>query len=1021
MTQTKADPFGVGELRRRVLDGWADSPARFREDANAEEDYALGGYRDRVVVELAQNAADAAHRAGERGRLRLALRGREFTAANTGAPLTPEGVESLATLRASAKRDAAHGAVGRFGVGFTAVVSVCDDVLVASRDGAVRWSRERAEALVRSELVDGGRARPELADELRRRGGRVPLLRLPFEEDARAPEGYDSAVTLVLRDADAGARLATQLAETGQALLLALPWLAEVEIDVDGQVRTLGSEPGPEGRVTTRVVDASGERAIHWRTLTRSGRFAPDALADRPTEERDQLDWTLTWAVAVDPAGTVAGLPADVPRVVHAPTPSDEELHVPALLVGTFPLAPDRRRIAPGPASEALATAAATAYADLLCLLDARATWDLVPLDLMRGAEFDARFRARAAEALQDAPFLETASGAPVRPRDAVVVEGGADLVEVLADLLPNALPGDWNLRHPGLRALRLRRIGLADLADLLGDLDRPPRWWARLYAALRAAGQHGADLGELGALPVPLLDGRLVRGPRGLLLPVGSSFASGTLDVGALTPLGLRIVHPEAVDPLLTRLGAIEANERAVLTDPLTRAAVENSLDADDPDEIAQAVLELVAASATTLEEAPWLADLALRDDEGGYSPAAELLLPDSPLLEILTDDAPFGVLAEDLAEAYDSETLEAVGVLRLFAVCRGHDVTLGEALEESLDDLPLDGLEEWASEVTALLGDLSLPPVVPELMGVRDLEFVREDRWPQALALLAVPGPRGAVVEPTRVLTGDGRSVDVPSYTAWWLRTGALLDGSPPVELRAADADPALTGLYDEIPAHLDPELARALGVRTSLDDLLADPDGPDDLLERLGDPKRQVSRESLRRIWTALAGVPDDHVSPPAAVRAVRGGAVVVVDAEDAVVLDSPDLLPLLADRPAVLLPADRAAALADVLDLDLASEVVDGRVTSSGDVRPVPDEVRVLLGPSPLTYLHHDELRVDGVPVEWRCAGGHLHTATTDGLARALCWSTGQWSRRHLVAALLRDPQTLSVLLAEADLD
>ena len=33
-----ADPFGTAELRRRVLAAWTDSPARFREDANAEED-----------------------------------------------------------------------------------------------------------------------------------------------------------------------------------------------------------------------------------------------------------------------------------------------------------------------------------------------------------------------------------------------------------------------------------------------------------------------------------------------------------------------------------------------------------------------------------------------------------------------------------------------------------------------------------------------------------------------------------------------------------------------------------------------------------------------------------------------------------------------------------------------------------------------------------------------------------------------------------------------------------------------
>jgi hypothetical protein len=61
------DGFGTAGLRERVLAAWTASPARFREDANAEEDLALGGYRDRLVVELAQNAADAAARAGADG------------------------------------------------------------------------------------------------------------------------------------------------------------------------------------------------------------------------------------------------------------------------------------------------------------------------------------------------------------------------------------------------------------------------------------------------------------------------------------------------------------------------------------------------------------------------------------------------------------------------------------------------------------------------------------------------------------------------------------------------------------------------------------------------------------------------------------------------------------------------------------------------------------------------------------------------------------------------------------------
>src|SRR5699024_7505507 len=55
------DPYRTAELRRRVLAAWADAPTRFREDADAEEDFALGGYRDRVVVELAQNARSEEH------------------------------------------------------------------------------------------------------------------------------------------------------------------------------------------------------------------------------------------------------------------------------------------------------------------------------------------------------------------------------------------------------------------------------------------------------------------------------------------------------------------------------------------------------------------------------------------------------------------------------------------------------------------------------------------------------------------------------------------------------------------------------------------------------------------------------------------------------------------------------------------------------------------------------------------------------------------------------------------------
>src|SRR5690348_12706009 len=69
------------------------------------------------------------------------------------------------------------------------------------------------------------------------------------------------------------------------------------------------------------------------------------------------------------------------------------------------------------------------------------------------------------------------------------------------------------------------------------------------------------------------------------------------------------------------------------------------------------------------------------------------------------------------------------------------------------------------------------------------------------------------------------------------------AVLGGHRPTDVRAADSDPLLAGLYDETALPPDPAVARALGVRTSLAELLDEPGGADELLSRLADPGRLV----------------------------------------------------------------------------------------------------------------------------------------------------------------------------------
>jgi hypothetical protein len=547
--------------------------------------------------------------------------------------------------------------------------------------------------------------------------------------------------------------------------------------------------------------------------------------------------------------------------------------------------------------------------------------------------------------------------------------------------------------------------------------------------------------LPELGALPVPLADGRLIRGPRGVLLP-----GPGLNDPASLAPLRLRVVDPGAVHPLLARLGALEATPRGVLEHPATIAAVDASLEEEDPEPITDAVLSLVQAAGAQPGEYPWLADLALPTDDDQWDPAGDLVLPGGELAEVVAPDADFGVVDPEFVDRYGEQVLTAVGVLSSFGLLTASDVDFGDAdpLDLDTDDGPadvasldLDGAQDWAQAVRARFDGGAVPPVAVEVTAVRDLELVDAARWPRALEILTTrPRLRAALVKPARVRLPDGNVTDVPSYTSWWLRTHPVLGGRKPADLRTTDADPLLDGLYDDVAglpgaqlasagagvARLlaDPVITRALGVRASLGDVLAEPGGPDDLLDRLADPARPVTRQQLRSIWMALAAA-STTADPPARIRAVHGGEVVVADADDVLVLDSPDLYPLVAGRPLVLAPYDLALVLSELLDVAVASEQADGRVETTAERRPVPGLVHAVLPDAPQSYLAHDKLVVDGVPVPWRCADGEVHAATPAGLACGLAWAAGQWHARHLLTTLLSSQDESARLLAEADLD
>ncbi|GAA4694290.1 hypothetical protein APR04_002384 [Promicromonospora umidemergens] len=1065
------DPFGTGALRRAVTEAWRASPTRFREDANSEEDHARGYYRDRVVVELAQNAADAAARAGVPGRLVLRLEpvgaGWRLVATNTGAPLDADGVASLASLRASAKTGELRGAasatadvVGRFGVGFAAVRSVSDEVLVRSRDGGVRFSL----AATRAELdtnaqqpadLDADAQQPtDLGREVRARGAALPVLRLPFSAPGTAPDEPDTVVELLLRDADAVAAVGAQLAALDDALLLALPALDEVVIE-DHFAGQLG--PGSPDSATPpprRVLRDVGSR---WRVHRASGVL--DLDESLPSEAR-RPDWSVLWALP-----TTGGRVAES-SMLHAPTPTDVRLTFPALLIASFPVDPGRRGVLPGPTSDRVAAEAGLAYAAFLGELGAeREVLGLVPTGLP-ASDVDAAVRASADNALRDTPLLRpcapdpmSVTGAPdptsraedavgatqrVAPRDAAFLTGplgeAPTLIQALAAGAPAALV-TVPVRYQALaRSLGADPVDLADLVEVL-----PPDPGV-VRNALAALAPHAAEptvLEAVAGAPLPLADGRVARGPRGTVLLDAPHLA------GIARALGVRVVHPDAAHPLLERAGAAPTTPRGLLADPAVRstalAAAEDVLDDADaehlaavlssagptsgpvagdlgalddptPAETVSAVLELVQlAAAEPGADLPfWLGELPVAAD-GDVVPLREAALPGTWAAQHLD----LALVRDDVVGRWGLATLVAAGARADLGVYRVVDVVAsdeGDDVDYGPDD-PAGWLSDWDEYLEHLADELGPGAWVGDVAAVPDLDALRDAtdaaQGPLAAALggiSAEPELRRALLTPVRSPDSPGR--EALSYTAWFLRgrlggpfalgDTPLLPSAPPETVGlGANLLSALGGLHDlaDLPGHEWPKV-----------------------LERLPETRGRLSADVARAVWTglaALARADDVRAIAPARLPALGPTGLTVESTDDLAVAATPRWAQL---GPVVPAPADVAERLADLLDLPYEGHS-DLDPDEPGEPVELDPRVRALAPDAPTTWRRHDALTVDGTRVAWWVSDGATdtggpgvaHATSPEALARALAELTG--ADMLLLEAALRDPARAEELSAE----
>lgn len=284
------------ELCRRTRAGWKANPDLVQVDARREESLLGGGYYDRQILELVQNAADAAL-AHETARIELRLTASHLYAANTGEPLSPDGLRALILGDVSPK---GGDEIGRFGLGFRSLLRLGGVVDMVSAGIAFRFdpawcaveARQVAALPADAEAPGMRLARPLSLTTERKRD---PIL-------ADLLEWADTVVRAELADPDAVAAMRWELERFPVEFLLFQRPDLEIEILLpEAESRRLHRERRED---LLLLVDDGKETA--WQLFRK--RFAvEDADAKRDAgrrQARPEVD--IAWAVPAevrDPRG----------------------------------------------------------------------------------------------------------------------------------------------------------------------------------------------------------------------------------------------------------------------------------------------------------------------------------------------------------------------------------------------------------------------------------------------------------------------------------------------------------------------------------------------------------------------------------------------------------------------------------------------------------------------------------------------------------------------------------------------
>lgn len=243
-------------------------------------------YAGREILELVQNAADAASEAGAPGRVLIEITTDGLVVANTGQPFGISGVRSLMAAHTSDKSQRKVRMIGAKGLGFRALLNWSSEPIVSSGALEIRFSRLHAVSHAKG-LAPGNR---ELARLLAGASPEVPVLAFPIvggasdadmSEAGRSLtartralrlEGYKTVVAAPFETALSLKRAIAQADEFQPEFLLFVPALEEIELRVVGRPALCWRRTYGEGdTVFLEAVQAGTNVEQRWSCYRRSG------------------------------------------------------------------------------------------------------------------------------------------------------------------------------------------------------------------------------------------------------------------------------------------------------------------------------------------------------------------------------------------------------------------------------------------------------------------------------------------------------------------------------------------------------------------------------------------------------------------------------------------------------------------------------------------------------------------------------------------------------------------------------